>query len=90
MQRIHDEGGVLVLLGKKEDIISQVKQFQAEDNNEVALGKTWQGSSRTVGVGSQILASLGIKKMRLLSKPIKYSALSGFGLEVVEYNYDKK
>lgn len=90
MQRINKEGGVLVLLGKKEDIISQVKQFQAEDNDEVAEGKAWQGSSRTVGVGSQILASLGIEKMRLLSKPIKYSALSGFGLEVVEYVYDEK
>ena len=90
MQRINNEGGVLVLLGKKEDIISQVKQFQAEDSGEVAEGKTWQGSSRTVGIGSQILASLGIKKMRLLSKPIKYSALSGFGLEVVEYIYDQK
>lgn len=89
MQRIHDENGVLVLLGKDEDIEAQVKRFQAEDNEEVATSKTWQGSSRTVGVGSQILASLGVKKMRLLSKPIKYSALSGFGLEVVEYVYDK-
>ncbi|GBL04659.1 bifunctional 3,4-dihydroxy-2-butanone-4-phosphate synthase/GTP cyclohydrolase II [Glaciecola sp. KUL10] len=89
MQRIHDENGVLVLLGKDEDIEAQVKRFQAEDNDEVATSKTWQGSSRTVGVGSQILASLGVKKMRLLSKPIKYSALSGFGLEVVEYLYDK-
>nr|WP_136250118.1 bifunctional 3,4-dihydroxy-2-butanone-4-phosphate synthase/GTP cyclohydrolase II [Ningiella ruwaisensis] len=88
MKRIHDEGGVLVLLGKHEDIVGQVKQFEAEDNDEVAKGKTWQGSSRTVGVGSQILASLGIKKMRLLSKPIKYSALSGYGLEVVEYVHD--
>jgi 3,4-dihydroxy 2-butanone 4-phosphate synthase/GTP cyclohydrolase II len=90
MQRINDEGGVLVLLGKKEDIISQVKQFEAEDSGEVAEGKAWHGSSRTVGVGSQILASLGIKKMRLLSKPVKYSALSGFGLEVVEYIYEEK
>ncbi len=81
---------MLVLLGKKEDIVSQVRQFQAEDNDEVAEGKAWEGSSRTVGIGSQILASLGIKQMRLLSKPIKYSALSGFGLEVVEYIYDKK
>lgn len=89
MQRINADGGVIVLLGKKEDLESQVKQFEAEDNNEVAKGKTWQGSSRTVGVGSQILADLGIKKMRLLSKPVKYSALSGFGLEVVEYIYEE-
>ncbi|MGQ8365059.1 bifunctional 3,4-dihydroxy-2-butanone-4-phosphate synthase/GTP cyclohydrolase II [Glaciecola sp. 1036] len=85
MQRINDEGGVLVLLGKQEDIESRVKQFEAEDKGISSIGKEWQGSSRTVGVGSQILASLGIKKMRLLSKPVKYSALSGFGLEVVEY-----
>lgn len=88
MQRISEEGGVIVVLGKQEDLISQVKQFEAEDNDEVAKGKTWEGSSRTVGVGSQILASLGIKQMRLLSKPIKYAALSGFGLEVVEYIHD--
>jgi 3,4-dihydroxy 2-butanone 4-phosphate synthase/GTP cyclohydrolase II len=88
MKRIHDEGGVLVLLGKQEDIEGQLKQFEAEDNEQIAKGKTWEGSSRTVGVGSQILASLGIQKMRLLSKPVKYSALSGFGLEVVEYIHD--
>lgn len=88
MERIQAEGGVIVVLGKQEDLISQVKQFEAEDNEQAAKGKTWVGSSRTVGVGSQILASLGIKQMRLLSKPIKYSALSGYGLEVVEYIHD--
>lgn len=88
MKRIHDEEGILLLLGKEEDVEGQVLQFEAEDNDEVAKAKTWQGSSRTVGVGSQILASMGVEKMRLLSKPIKYSALSGFGLEVVEYVLD--
>jgi 3,4-dihydroxy 2-butanone 4-phosphate synthase/GTP cyclohydrolase II len=88
MKRIHDEGGVLVLLGKHEDVEGQLKQFEAEDSDQIAKGKTWEGSSRTVGVGSQILASLGIQKMRLLSKPIKYSALSGYGLEVVQYIHD--
>ncbi|WP_018982962.1 bifunctional 3,4-dihydroxy-2-butanone-4-phosphate synthase/GTP cyclohydrolase II [Salinimonas chungwhensis] len=85
MQQIANEGGVLVVLGKEEDLISQVQRFAAEDRGEQAAGKTWEGSSRTIGVGSQILASLGVKKMRLLSKPIKYHALSGYGLEVVEY-----
>jgi 3,4-dihydroxy 2-butanone 4-phosphate synthase/GTP cyclohydrolase II len=88
MKRIHDEGGVLVLLGKHEDVEGQLKQFEAEDSDQIAKGKTWEGSSRTVGVGSQILANLGIQKMRLLSKPIKYSALSGYGLEVVQYIHD--
>lgn len=85
MQRIADEGGVLVLLGKQEDLVSQVRQFEAEDRGEKPATAKWQGTSRTVGVGSQILANLGVTKMRLLSRPKKYHALSGYGLEVVDY-----
>ncbi|MGY0645736.1 MAG: bifunctional 3,4-dihydroxy-2-butanone-4-phosphate synthase/GTP cyclohydrolase II [Paraglaciecola chathamensis] len=85
LKRIAAEGGVLVLLGKDEDLLTQVKQFEAEDNGEKPVGAAWSGTSRTVGVGSQILARLGVKKMRLLSRPKKYHALSGYGLEVVEY-----
>ncbi len=82
---IADNGGVLVLLGKDEDLLTQVIQFEAEDKGEKPATVPWTGSSRTVGVGSHILASSGVKKMRLLSKPKKYHALSGYGLEVVEY-----
>jgi 3,4-dihydroxy 2-butanone 4-phosphate synthase/GTP cyclohydrolase II len=82
---IADNGGILVLLGKAEDLLTQVKQFEAEDKGEKPPNAPWTGSSRTVGIGSQILASLGVKKMRLMSKPKKYHALSGYGLEVVEY-----
>ena len=39
----------------------------------------------TVGAGSQILRDLGVRKMRLLSSPVKFNAISGFDLEVVEY-----
>ena len=88
LKRIAKDGGVLVLLGKQEDVLAQVKQFAAEDKGEKPLTATWQGTSRTVGVGSQILASLGVRKMRLLSRPKKYHALSGYGLEVVEYVED--
>lgn len=84
MQRIAREKGVLVVLGNQEDIPQQVMKFAAEDRGEKPQGADWKGSSRTIGVGSQILASLGVTKMRLLSKPIKYHALSGYGLEVVE------
>ncbi len=88
MQRIAAEGGILVVLGKEENLENQVRRFAAEDRGEQPAGATWQGSSRTVGVGSQILATLGVKQMRLLSKPVKYHALSGFGLEVVEYIHE--
>lgn len=84
MARIAKDDGILVILGKQEDIPEQVRRFAAEDRGEKPHGADWKGSSRTVGVGSQILASLGVTKMRLLSKPIKYHALSGYGLEVVE------
>ncbi|ODS24286.1 3,4-dihydroxy-2-butanone-4-phosphate synthase [Candidatus Endobugula sertula] len=39
---------------------------------------------RQVGTGAQILRDLGIHKMRLMSAPLRFSALSGFDLEVVE------
>ncbi len=42
-------------------------------------------SYNTVGTGSQILRDLGVGKIRLLGAPIKYNAISGFGLEVTEY-----
>lgn len=39
---------------------------------------------RTIGVGSQILRHLGVRDMKLLSSPLKFNALSGFDLNVVE------
>ena len=88
MKRISAEGGVLVLLGKHEsteELMATVQAFEAEDKGEKPRSAPWKGTSRNVGVGSQILASLGVRKMRLLSQPKKYHALSGFGLEVVDY-----
>jgi 3,4-dihydroxy 2-butanone 4-phosphate synthase/GTP cyclohydrolase II len=40
---------------------------------------------RNIGTGSQILKALGVRKMRLLSSPMKFNALSGFDLEITEY-----
>ena len=40
---------------------------------------------RTYGVGAQILRQLGVGRMRLMGPPARYNAISGFGLEVVEY-----
>ncbi|WP_110667746.1 bifunctional 3,4-dihydroxy-2-butanone-4-phosphate synthase/GTP cyclohydrolase II [Salinicola halophilus] len=42
------------------------------------------GNFLSIGTGSQILRQLGVGKMRLLSSPWRFSALSGFDLEVVE------
>lgn len=40
---------------------------------------------RLIGAGSQIIKDLGITKMKLLNSQVKYTGLSGFNLEVVEY-----
>ncbi|MCH1919445.1 bifunctional 3,4-dihydroxy-2-butanone-4-phosphate synthase/GTP cyclohydrolase II [Shewanella sp. A3A] len=92
MARIGKEGGVMLLLGNQEtndDIIAKVKAFEAEDNHAIVPTPRKQKTSQRVGVGSQILASLGVKKMRLLSSPKRYHSLGGFGLEVSEYIADE-
>ncbi len=40
---------------------------------------------KQVGTGSQILRDLGVRKMRLMSAPMRFTALSGFDLEIVEH-----
>ena len=44
----------------------------------------------TIGTGSQILRDIGVGKMRLLSYPARFNAISGFDLEVVEFVKFKK
>ncbi len=89
MKRIGDEGGVLVILGNEEStdlLVHRVKMFEAQDKGEAPTLAKKQGTSRRVGVGSQILQDLGVHDMRLLSsEDKKYHALGGFGLNVVEY-----
>ena len=36
-------------------------------------------------MGAQILRDLGVGKIPLMGAPVKYNALEGFGLEVVEF-----
>ena len=92
LQRIEKEGsGVVILLRLPEDnelLITQLKNYAAQDADE-DLPHTESGAElRTFGLGAQILTDLGVRKMRVLSAPKKMHALSGFDLEVVEYiNY---
>lgn len=88
MERIASEGGLLVILGREEnndEVLAKLKSFEQEDKGERPVAAKWQGTSRRVGVGSQILAELGVRNMTLLSSPKRYHALSGFGLNVLEY-----
>ena len=50
----------------------------------VALG--FQADLRDYGLGAQVLADLGVQKLRLLTNnPKKVSGLKGYGLEIVEH-----
>ncbi|ASG65318.1 3,4-dihydroxy-2-butanone-4-phosphate synthase [Idiomarina piscisalsi] len=92
MSYIAENDGVLVIIGRQqtpEDIIAQVKEFEAQDHGEHKPTASASNASRNVGLGSQILADLNIHKMRLMSSPKRYSALSGFGLEVVDFIEDR-
>ncbi|MEH6649593.1 MAG: bifunctional 3,4-dihydroxy-2-butanone-4-phosphate synthase/GTP cyclohydrolase II [Motiliproteus sp.] len=87
LQKVAEEGhGVVVLLGDSapEDLAASL---DAHLNQRPVRPANVDGAGTylTVGTGSQILRDLGVGKMRLLSSPIKFSALSGFDLEVVEF-----
>ena len=43
------------------------------------------GQWRRTGLGAQILADLGLRRLHLLGTPRAYPALAGFGIEVVDF-----
>ena len=91
MQKIDKMGnGVIVFLRQSESPREMVQAIEAMMRGEDAIKHDEQHGDdlRTFGIGAQILADLGIHKMKLLSAPKKFHALAGFGLEVVEYISD--
>lgn len=88
IKRIGQEGeGVVVVLANSEtpeELLRKVQRFEKEDKGESLSQEQQRQKKRTVGIGSQILADLGLHKMRLLSSGSQYTGLAGFGLEIVE------
>jgi 3,4-dihydroxy 2-butanone 4-phosphate synthase/GTP cyclohydrolase II len=79
--------GVVVILCNQVDsdtLIQQVRNW-SEPAMAEAMARPAADNLRTIGLGAQILADLGVRKMRVMSQARKFSALSGFGLEVVDY-----
>lgn len=89
LARIAAEGeGVLVLLdaGKGVDnMTQQIESYRQPSIRRRQLEVSSSGAYLTIGTGSQILRDLGVGKMRVMSAPMRFSALSGFELEVVDY-----
>ena len=76
--------GVLVLLARQESDVQFLHSIDLALGRVEARETRGSDSYNTVGIGSQILRDLGVGKIRLMGAPIKYNAISGFGLEVVE------
>jgi len=96
MQRIADAGnGVVVLLRQTEsphDLTESVRAMasaaaqSAVQTDRVAKAERGEGAVlRTFGVGAQILKDLGVRRMRVLSKPKQMHGISAFDLEVEAY-----
>ncbi len=88
MAEIAREGnGMVLVLGGHEDDDHLLRRIQSEPQPDMLKsGDSRQSSElRTYGIGAQIIADIGVRKMRVLSAPKRMTSLAGFGLEVVEY-----
>lgn len=93
LKQIEKEGrGVLVYMrqeGRGIGLINKLKAYSLQDNGldtvEANLALGFPSDMRDYGIGAQILADLGIKKIKLMTNnPKKLSGLTGYGLEIVE------
>ena len=88
MAKVAEEGkGVVVLLDcdKGQHPMWELERFHSGKILPRDPNADKSGTYTTIGTGSQILRDLNVGKMRLLSSPMKFGGISGFGLEVVEY-----
>jgi len=89
LARIAAEGsGVLVLVARREgpeDVLSQIEMCPEVPQPRGSTSEMGQSFWRVNGTGSQILKDLGVHRMRLLSSPTRFSAISGFNLEITEF-----
>ena len=78
--------GILVILGDTQTTEDLPDRLVDTPVRPVRRGDSRSaGELRTYGIGAQVLADLGVHKMRVLSAPKRFHGLAGFGLEVVEY-----
>ena len=93
LRAIAEEGtGVLVYLrghegrgiGLAHKIRAYALQEQGMDTVDANLAQGLPVDSRSYGIGAQILADLGARRLRLITNnPAKYGGLAGYGLDVV-------
>lgn len=88
MRRIADsDNGVVVVLCYEESPRQLVESIRNLSGSRVQDLPPNAGITilRSYGTGAQILRKLGVTRMRVLSAPKQMHAISGFGLEIVDY-----
>ncbi|HZF98166.1 MAG TPA: 3,4-dihydroxy-2-butanone-4-phosphate synthase [Pseudoxanthomonas sp.] len=78
--------GALVLLSEHSSpdaLLARIRSAPAHDHESPPEGALAEW--RRNGTGAQILAELGLGKLRVLGTPRRQIGLAGFGLDVVEY-----
>ncbi|MCH5238604.1 MAG: bifunctional 3,4-dihydroxy-2-butanone-4-phosphate synthase/GTP cyclohydrolase II [Muribaculaceae bacterium] len=93
METIEKEGrGLIIYLnqeGRGIGLMDKIRAYKLQENGmdtvDANLHLGHKADERDYGVGANILHSLGVKKMRLMTNnPVKRIGLEGYGLEVVE------
>ncbi len=93
MEMIEAEGkGLIVYMnqeGRGIGLLNKLKAYKLQeegyDTLEANIKLGFKGDERDYGIGAQIIRSLGVSKMKLMSNnPTKRTGLVGYGLEITE------
>ena len=93
MDKIAEEGkGIIMMLRYNEtapDLSSTLEKLESQSQNGEDLNPFFNKSGETlqknIGIGSQILNDLGVRKVKLMTNnPRKIVGLNGYGIEIVE------
>jgi 3,4-dihydroxy 2-butanone 4-phosphate synthase/GTP cyclohydrolase II len=93
MRMVEEEGKGVVLYMNQEGrgigLLNKLKAYKLQeegmDTVEANLHLGLPMDARDYGVGAQILRSLGVRKLKLISNnPIKRAGIIGYGLEIIE------
>ncbi|SUO97161.1 bifunctional 3,4-dihydroxy-2-butanone-4-phosphate synthase/GTP cyclohydrolase II [Suttonella ornithocola] len=81
----NEKEGIIVILDDGQTTTDILNRMYAFAHNTPLPKRKQEQDLRTYGIGAQILLDQGVRKMRLLSAPYKFTGLSGYQLEVLEF-----